>query len=174
MASIDDVYRNVNMLLDALFRARPDGMTGGMGQVGSFPGVAPSAYHAAQQARDASAETLTVAKEISRLLNAVNVETLGRIEARIDDSEQKVSGLLNAVNVETLGRIEARITDGDARNDRIESDLKEVMQFLPTVRADMNDLSAKLDTIVAERQQDMTDLNVKLGALKAEIQALPH
>ena len=82
MASIDDVYRSVNMLLDALFRARPDGTTANMGQAGSFPGVAPSAYHAAQQARDASAETLTVVKGISGLLNAVNVETLGRIESR--------------------------------------------------------------------------------------------
>src|SRR5215213_5221513 len=115
MASIDDVYRNVNMLLDALFRAPPDGTTGGMGQAGSFPGVAPSAYHAAQRARDASANTLTVVKEISGLLTAVNVETLGRIEARINGNEQ------------TLGRLETAVNDGDARNDqtlsRIESDL---------------------------------------------------
>ena len=59
-----------------------------------------------------------------------------------------------------LSRLETAVNDGDARNDqtlgRIESDLKNVMEFLPTVRADMNDLSAKLD------------------ALKADIQALPH
>ena len=42
MASIDDVDRKANMLLDALVRTPPDGLTGGMGQVGSFPGLAPS------------------------------------------------------------------------------------------------------------------------------------
>jgi hypothetical protein len=166
MASIDDVNRNVTMLLDALVRMEPYGITGGMGQVGAFPGMVPGTYHAAQQARAASAETLTVVKEISALLNAVNVETLGRMETRISNNER------------TLSRVETAINDGGARNDqtlgRIESNLEQVMQFLPTVRADLNDLSAKLDTIVEERQQDMTDLNAKLDALKADIQALPH
>jgi hypothetical protein len=166
MASIDDVDRNTIMLLDALVRMSPNGITGGMGQVGSFPGLVPRTYHAAQQARDASAEILTVVKEISALLNAVNVETLGRIEARINGNEQ------------ALGRVETAINDGGAKNDqtlgRIESDLKQVMEFQPTVREDMTDLSAKLDRIVTELRQDMTDVNAKLDALKADIQALPH
>lgn len=166
MASIDDVNRNTNMLLDALVRTPPDGITGGMGQVGSFPGLAPKTYHAAQRARDASAEVLTVVKETSALLNAVNLETLGRIEARTNGNEQ------------TLGRVETAINDGRANNDqtlgRIESDFKQVIEFLPTVRGDMTDLSAKLDAIVVRLQQGMTELNAKLDALKADIQALPH
>jgi hypothetical protein len=137
-----------------------------MGQVGSFPGLAPRTYHAAQRAHDASAEVLTVVKETSALLTAVNVETLGRIEARINGNEQ------------TLGRVETAISDGRAQNDqtlaRIESDLERVMRFLPTVRGDLTDLNAKLGTIVADVRQDMTDLSAKLDALEAEIQALPH
>ncbi len=166
MASIDDVYREVTMLLDALVRTPPDGLTGGMGQVGTFPGLVPRTYHVAQQAHDVSAQTLTTVREVATLLNAVNVETLGRIETGINDNKQ------------TLGRAETALNVGRASNDqalgRIEAVLKDVMQFLPTVRADMTDLTAKLDTIVAERQQDMTGLNAKLDALMAEVQALPH
>jgi chromosome segregation ATPase len=166
MASIDDVDRTTIMLLDALVRIPPYGMTGGMGQVGSFPGLAPATYRAAQKARDVSEEILTVVEATSALLNAVNVETLGRIEARSDS------------NAQTLVRVETAINDGRAKNDqtlgRIEADLEEVKQFLPTVREDMNDLRAMLDKIVEELQKGMTDLNAKLTALKTDIQALPH
>ena len=166
MASIDDVNRTTNMLVDALIRTPPDGITVGMGQVGSFPGLAPQIYHAAQRARDASVEVLTVVKETSALLNAVNVETLGRIEARVNGIEQ------------TLGLVENAINDGRANNDqalgRIMSDCKQIIEFLPTVRGDMTDLSAKIDAVVVGLQQDMTELNAKLDALKADIQVLPH
>jgi peptidoglycan hydrolase CwlO-like protein len=74
--------------------------------------------------------------------------------------------------------VESAINVGGAKNDqtlgRVESALDQVMQFPPTVRADMNELSAKLDKIVEERQKEMTDLNAELDALKADIQALPH
>lgn len=166
MASIDDVNRDMNMLLDALVRTSPDGITGGMGQVGSFPGLAPKTYQAARRARDASAEVLTVVKETSALLKAVNVETLGRIEARTNGNEQ------------ALGRVETAVNDGRANNDqtlgRIESDLRQVIEFLPTVRQDMTDLSAKLDALVVGLQQYTSDLNAKLDAIKADIQAAPH
>lgn len=166
MASIDDVDRNTIMLLDALVRMSPSGNTPGMGNVGSFPGLAPRTYSAARKASEASAEVLTVVKGTSALLNAVNVETLGRIEARINSNEQ------------TLGRVETAINAGRAENDqalgRIESDLKEVKQFLPTVREDMNDLREMLHKIVEMLDIHATDLNAKLNSLKADIQALPH
>jgi len=79
---------------------------------------------------------------------------------------------------QTLGRVETAINDGRVNNDqtlgRIESDFKQVIEFLPTVRGDMTDLSAKLDAIVVRLQQDMTELNAKLDALKTDIQALPR
>lgn len=165
MASIDDVNRDVNMLLDALVRTPPDCITGGMGQVGSFPGVAPKTYHAALKARDAAAEILTVVTETGGLLKAVNAETLGRIE------------VLGSGGQQTLGRVEAVVNDGRLANDqtqgRIESDLKQVVSFLPTVRADLTDLSAKLDSILVELRQGMTDLNGKIVALQADVSALP-
>lgn len=163
MATIDDVDREMMMLLDALFRMEPDANIEGMGQAGAFPGLVPRTYRAARLARAASAETLTVVKETSALLNAVNADTLGRIETQTNGSEQ------------TLGRVEIEIKDGRAMNDqilgRIESDLKQVLQFLPTVREDVADLNA---TIVKELQQGMTDLDAKLDSLRADIQALPH
>ncbi len=166
MASIDDVSREMNMLLDALVRTSPDGLTGGMGQVGSFPGLAPKTYHAAREARDASAQVLTVVQETSALLSAVNADTLGRIEAGTDGNEQ------------TVGRLETAVNDGRAKSDQalgqIESDLKQLMQFLPTVREDMADLRTNLGAILVELQQDMVTLNARLDALKADIQALPH
>lgn len=166
MASIDDVDREMNMLLDALFRTPPDGITGGMGQVGSFPGLASKTYRLAQATRNASLEVVAVVQETSALLKAVNVETLGRVEDRINANEQ------------TLGRLEVAVNDGRANSDqtfgRIESDLKQVMEFLPTLREDMTDLRASLDAIVVGLQQDRTDLNAALAALKADIQALPH
>jgi hypothetical protein len=166
MASTDDVYGVVNMLLDALVRTPPDGITENMGQVGTFPGLVPRTHRAAQRVENASAETLRVVSATANLLDAVNVQTLGRIETEIKDIEQ------------TVGRAETAINDGRASNDqalgRIEAVLKDVMQFLPTVRADMTDLAARLDAIVAEQQQGMAALNVKLDAAKAEIQALPH
>ena len=162
MASIDDVDREMNMLLDALFRTPPDGITGGMGQVGSFPGLASKTYRLAQATRNASLEVVAVVQETSALLKAVNVETLGRVEDRINANEQ------------TLGRLEVAVNDGRANSGRIESDLTQVMEFLPTLREDMNDLRASLDAIVVGLQQDRTDLNAALAALKADIQALPH
>ena len=166
MASIDDVNRDVDMLLDALVRTPPDGMTGGMGQVGSFPGLVPRTYRAALKARDAAAEILTVVRETSGLLKAVNVETLGRIEALGNGTEQ------------TLGRVETAVDDGRAAHDqalgRIQSELKQVMEFLPTVRADLTDLSTKLDLVIGELRQGMTDLNGRVAALQADVNALPR
>lgn len=166
MASIDDVNRETNMLLDALVRTPPDGLTGGMGQVGSFPGLAPQTYRAALKARDASAEILKVVQETEALLGAVNVETLGRVEARISDQEQ------------TLGRLESETSSGRASTDqafgRLESAMQQVLQFLPTVREDMTALTIKLDGMAAGHQQDMSDLSSRLDALKSDIQALPH
>ena len=113
-----------------------------------LPGLAPKTYHAARQARDASSEVLVVVRETSALLNAVNVETLGRIESLIRGQEQKVDS------------ISASVTDGRASCDQgiaaLRAELKDVMDFLPTVREDMAGLGAQLDE------------------LKAEIQALPH
>lgn len=148
MPEIDDVYRVSNMLLDALVRVPPEGITGGMGQVGTFPGLAPKTYHAARQARDTSSEILVVVRDTSALLNAVNVETLGRIESLIRGQEQKVDSISASVN------------DGRASCDQgiaaLRAEVKAVMDFLPTVREDMAGLGAQLDE------------------LKAEIQALPH
>lgn len=166
MASIDDVNRDTNMLLDALVRTSPTEMTGGMGQVGSFPGLVPQTYHAALRARDAAAEILTLVRETGGLLKAVNVETLGRIEA------------LGAGGQATLGRVETAVNDGRAASDqtlgRIEADLKQVMEFLPTVRADLSDLNAKLDSILVELRQGMSDLADKVAALQSDVSAPPH
>jgi hypothetical protein len=148
MASIDDVYRVTNMMLDALVRTGPEDMTQGMGQVGSFPGLAPRTYRAAAEARRSSAQILTVVTETNALLNAVNVETLGRIEARANDSQG------------TLALLQTAINDGRSTNDRalavITSDLAQIMDFLVTVR------------------EDMAALGTQLDQLKAEVQALPH
>ncbi len=148
MASIDDVYRVTSMMLDALVRTGPDDLTQGMGQVGSFPGLAPRTYRAATEARHSSAQVLTVVRETSALLNAVNVETLGRIEARANESQQ------------TLASLQLAINDGRSNNDKalgvITSDLGQIMDFLVTVREDMAALGAQLDQ------------------LKTEVQALPH
>jgi hypothetical protein len=166
LASIDDVNRDVDMLLDALVRTPPDGMTGGMGQVGSFPGLVPRTYRAALKARDAAAEILSVVGETNGLLKAVNVETLGRIEALGSGTEQ------------SLGRVETAVNDGRAAHDqalgRIESELKQVMEFLPTVRADVADLSAKLDGVLGELRLGLADLNGKVVALQADVNALPR
>lgn len=166
MSSVDDVFRYSEMLLDALVRVPPYDTTGGMGQVGSFPGLVPSTYHAARKARDDSAATLAVVKETHALLNAVNAETLGRIEA------------VSSSTAQVLGQLVADVDAGRAKTDqtlgRIESDLKESWNFLLTVRQDMNDLSATLDAIVEQLQQDKTDLNAKLDALGTEVLALPH
>jgi chromosome segregation ATPase len=184
MASIDDVMRETTMLLDALVRTAPDGMTGGMGQVGSFPGLVPRTYRAVQLSHQASADILAVVRQTSALLNAINEETLGRIEARANSSE------------EALGRLETAVAAGGAAGDqsraRIESGLEQVLSFLPTVREDLGDLrtkvdavsselqqttsnlSAKLDTLASELKQDMIDLGAKLDLLRADIKALPH
>lgn len=148
MASIDDVYRVTNMMLDALVRTGPGDMTQGMGQVGSFPGLAPRTYRAATEARHSSAQVLTVVTETNALLNAVNVETLGRMEARAIDSQG------------TLALLQTAINDGRNTNDKalavITSDLAQIMDFLVTVREDMAALATQLDQ------------------LKAEVQALSH
>lgn len=168
MSSVDDVFRYAEMLLDALVRMPPLDNTQGMGQAGSFPGLVPSTYRAARQARDNSAAILAIAKETNALLKAVNVETLGRIEA----------GTKTAAQAQALGQLSTDVSTSHANTDqtlgRIESDLKDAWNFLPTLRADLNDLSAKLDTIGGQLQQDMTDLNAKLDALSLEVQALPH
>lgn len=166
MSSVDDVFHYSEMLLDALVRMPPFDNTEGMGQAGSFPGLVPSTYHAARQARDDSAATLAIVKETNALLSAVNGETLQRIEVVIDATQQ------------VLGQLSLDVSAGRANTDqtlgRIESGLKEDWNFLLTVRQDMNDLSAKLDTIVGQLQQDVTDLNTKLDALTTAVQALPQ
>jgi septal ring factor EnvC (AmiA/AmiB activator) len=166
MATIDDVHRKVTMLLDALVRMPPYGLTEGMGQVGSFPGLVPTTHRAAFQAREASAEALNTVNEVAALLNAVNNVTLGRVETEIKDIER------------TVGRTETSINESRASHDqalaRIEAVLKDVMQFLPTLRADMTDLAAKLDAVVSEQQEGMASLDAKLDAVRAEVQALPH
>jgi hypothetical protein len=166
MASIDDIHGEVSMLLDGLVRVPPDGLTPGMGQVGTFPGLVPRTYRVAQQVRDASVQTLSAVRETATLLAAVNEVTLGRMEAELN------------VNEQTVGRVETAVNDGRTSNDqalvRIEAVLKDVMQFLPTVRADMADVTAKLDMIVAQRQQDVAGLNAKLDAVIVEVQGLPH
>jgi hypothetical protein len=166
MASIDDLYRDVSMLLDGLVRVPPDGLTAGMGQVGSFPGLVPRTYHVAQQSRDAAVQALSTIREAATLLTAVNEVTLGRIEGEVNDLE------------ETTRRVDIAVSDARASSDqalgRIEAVLADVMEFLPTVRADMTDLAAKLDTIVVQRQQDMASLDAKLDGVMAAIQALPR
>lgn len=169
MASIDDVSHDLARLLDALIRMKPDGMTPGMGQVGSFPGLVPQTYWAVQRGREAAANILTAVTQVNTLLNAVNEETLGRIEASTGTGEA------------TLSRVEIAISQSVAQ---IESSLEQVLTFLPTVREDTSELrvavesvssdvqalSAKLDAI----QQGNTNLNSKLDSLRADIQALPH
>ena len=166
MASTDDVFRDTSMLLDALFRTPPDAITNGMGQAGSFPGLVPRTYHVAQQARDASSQALTTLRETATLLDAVNDVTLGRLETEINDIKQ------------AAGRVETAVNDSRGIDDqafgRIEAVLKNVMEFLPTVRADLSDLASRLDTLAAEQQQAIAGLNAKLDALKAEVQGLPH
>lgn len=166
MASIDDVYRDVTMLLDALVRTAPDGVTPGMGQVGTFPGMVPRTYRVAERANDSVARTLTTATETAALLKAVNEVTLGRMEAGTNGIGQ------------TVGRVEAAVNDSRTSNEqalgRIEAVLNDVMQFLPTVRADTTDLSARIDIIVAEQQQLTAGLHAKLDSLIAEVQSLPH
>ena len=166
MASNDDIYRAVNMLLDALVRTPPDGITENMGQVGTFPGMIPRTHRAVQQVEVASTESLRIVRATAALLDAVNVQTLGRIESEVKDIER------------AAGRAEVAINDSRASHDqalgRIEAVLKDIQQFLPTVRADMTDLAARLDMVASEQQQGVTALNVKLDGLKAEVQALPR
>jgi septal ring factor EnvC (AmiA/AmiB activator) len=168
MSSVDDVFRYAEMLLDALVRMPPFDNTQGMGQVGSFPGLVPSTYRAARQARDNSAAVLAIARETNSLLNAVNVETLGRIE----------TGVASAAQAQMLDQLSTDVLASHANTDqilgRIESNLKQTSDFLPTLREDLNDVSAKLDTIGGQLRQDVADLNAKLDALSAQVKALPH
>jgi hypothetical protein len=48
------------------------------------------------------------------------------------------------------------------------------MEFLPTVRADVADLSAKLDGVLGELRLGLADLNGKVVALQADVNALPR
>ncbi len=166
MSSVDDVYRNTDMLLDALVRTPPFGITGGMGQVGSFPGLVPGTYNAAQQARDDSAATLAIVKDTADLLSAVDGETLARIEAAANGTAQTMAQL--AID------IAASRANTDQTLGRIESDLKQDWDFLLTVRSDLNDVSSKLDTLTGQLQQDMIELNAKLDALASQVEALPQ
>ena len=74
--------------------------------------------------------------------------------------------------------METAVNDGRAANDQalghIASDLKQVMEFLPTIRADLTDLGAKLDSILVELRQGMTDLNSTVAGIQADVNALPH
>jgi hypothetical protein len=166
MSSVDDVFQNSEMLLDALVRMPPFDNTEGMGQVGSFPGLVPSTYHAARQVRDDSAATLAIVKETNALLSAVNGETLQRIGVVIDATQQ------------VLGQLSLDVSAGRANTDqtlgRIEENLQKDMDVQLNVHDGLQRASAKLDTIVGQLQQDVTDLNTKLDALTAAVQALPQ
>jgi hypothetical protein len=167
MATIQSVMDEVLLLSRVMWRGPIPTPNPGMQLEGMLPAVHREVRNLAGIAR----ATSTAVHESQALLTAVNEQTLGRIETQI-----------NAINEQTLGRIETAINDGRvllaAVNEetlgRIESEIKDVLQFLPTVRGDMNDLSAKLDTVLAELNQDMTDLHAKLDGIKADIQTLPH
>ena len=122
MASIDDVFIELKDLSAKLWRGYSPVQGGRIG-LGMVPDVQ-------RQVTALTARVVEIDRQVGEtqsLLNAVNEQTLGRIETAITDGRE----YLNAVNEQTLGRIE--------------TDIKEVLQFLPTVRQDMTDLQARLD-----------------------------
>lgn len=167
MATIQSVMDEVLLLSRVMWRGPIPTPDPGRQLEGMLPAVHRVVTNLAAQVGTIDA----VVHESRTLLAGVNEQTLGRIESQI-----------NAINEQTLGRIETEINDGrtllQAVNEqtlgRIESEVKDVMQFLPTIRADVTDLSAKLDGLIAAFQQGMTELHAELDGLKSDIQALPH
>jgi len=162
MASIDDVSNDVARLLDALIRTKPDGMTPGMGQVGSFPGLVPRTYWAAEKGRQASLNILAAVAQIETLLNAVNEQTLSRIETSAGNGEAALSRVEIAISAANTGSGQTLA--------RIESSLDQVWSFLPTVREDMGELRVLVESV----SSDVQALSAKIDSLRADIQALPH
>jgi chromosome segregation ATPase len=155
MASIDDVWKQLDMLLDATVRTGYNDNIPGMGQSWGFPGLVPSTLRATMQVRDLVLETRTIGKETATLLNAVNVETLGRIETEI-----VAAGRADAVNELTLARIETEI--------------KDVQQSVPSLRQDMTNLLDRLETLDQDLRERFLELHAKLDSLKNDIKSLPQ
>jgi hypothetical protein len=151
MASIDDVFTELKDLSARMWRGYAPTVGGAIG-----PGMVPDTQ---RKVTALTAQVAAIEKQVlesGTLLNAVNEQTLGRIETELRGGRE----LLNAVNEQTLGRIETEI--------------KAVVQFLPTVRQDMTDLQARLDALKGDIDNAILDLHSKLDGLKEDIQSLPQ
>jgi DNA anti-recombination protein RmuC len=182
MASIDDVSTDLQRLLDALIRMKPyDRST--FGQVGSYPGLVPQTYRWAGKVREDSEKILAAVTAIDGLLNAVNEQTLGRIEQGIGGAEsisRNTESIASRVEVAT-GVAAAASSESFAH---LGTAIEQITSFLQTVRDDIRDVRAAvgavasdvqaLDAQVAELQKSNADLSAQVDALVAAIQTQPH
>jgi uncharacterized protein YicC (UPF0701 family) len=150
MASIDNVFEEVLLLSRMLWR----GPSTSRGVV--LQGLVPETL---RQVTGLGAGIQDIEKQVAetgRLLNAINEQTLGRIETEIKDGRD----FLNAVNEQTLGRIE--------------TDIKDVPESLATVRQEVADVNAKLDGLKVDIEQELMRLHAHLDAIKKDIASLPQ
>jgi hypothetical protein len=140
--TINEVFNEVYMMRTNLFMGDP-------GQVRE--GLVPATQRevTALGSRLAGVEQLT--QETHALLDAVNKETLGRIEGEI----QAQGTLLAAVNEVTLGRIE---TDG-----------KSVVAVLPVIRQDIAGVLNRIEQLDQDLRQRFLELHSKIDGVKQDI-----
>ena len=150
MASTNDVFGELKVFAAHMWRGYYEPSKPKV----EIPGMVPDMLQRVKAlgTRLAAVENRTV--QSHDLLNAINVQTLGRMEQEIND----VLELVTAVNAQTLGRVEGEI--------------KAIQEFLPTLREDEADTQARLEKLKDDIEKGMAQVHAKLDDLTNDVRIL--